>query len=77
MVIHQSSNQGKAIGLTTAAQVTDAEYLMCIDGDSILDVDAIAWMIRHLMENPAVGAVTGNPRIRTRSIETFDDRPVM
>ncbi|CAJ0786153.1 Poly-beta-1,6-N-acetyl-D-glucosamine synthase [Ralstonia condita] len=67
VVIHQSSNQGKAIGLTTAAQVTDAEYLMCIDGDSILDVDAIAWMIRHLMENPAVGAVTGNPRIRTRS----------
>ncbi|SFP13532.1 poly-beta-1,6-N-acetyl-D-glucosamine synthase [Ralstonia sp. NFACC01] len=67
VVIHQSSNQGKAIGLTTAAQVTDAEYLMCIDGDSILDVDAIAWMIRHLMENPTMGAVTGNPRIRTRS----------
>ncbi len=67
LVIHQSSNQGKAIGLTTAAQVTDAEYLMCIDGDSILDVDAIAWMIRHLMENPTIGAVTGNPRIRTRS----------
>ncbi|MBE1226292.1 glycosyltransferase, partial [Salmonella enterica subsp. enterica serovar Enteritidis] len=67
VVIHQSSNQGKAIGLTTAAKVTDAEYLMCIDGDSILDVDAIAWMIRHLMENPTIGAVTGNPRIRTRS----------
>lgn len=67
LVIHQSSNQGKAIGLTTAAQVTDAEYLMCIDGDSILDVDAIAWMIRHLLENPTIGAVTGNPRIRTRS----------
>ncbi|WP_115760299.1 glycosyltransferase, partial [Escherichia coli] len=28
VVIHQSSNQGKAIGLTTAAKVTDAEYLM-------------------------------------------------
>ncbi|MBB6593607.1 poly-beta-1,6 N-acetyl-D-glucosamine synthase [Ralstonia solanacearum] len=67
VVIHQSSNQGKAIGLTTAAQVTDAEYLMCIDGDSILDVDAVAWMIRHLLENPIIGAVTGNPRIRTRS----------
>ncbi|CAJ0809842.1 poly-beta-1,6-N-acetyl-D-glucosamine synthase [Ralstonia flaminis] len=67
LVIHQASNQGKAIGLTTATQVTDAEYLMCIDGDSILDVDAIAWMIRHLLENPTIGAVTGNPRIRTRS----------
>ncbi|MDP1238509.1 glycosyltransferase family 2 protein, partial [Klebsiella pneumoniae] len=25
------------------------------------------WMIRHMLENPTIGAVTGNPRIRTRS----------
>lgn len=42
MVTRQSSNQGKTIDLTTAIKVTDAEYLVCIDGDSVLDVDAIA-----------------------------------
>ncbi len=35
-VIHHSKNEGKAIGLTTAAALTNAPYLMCIDGDSLL-----------------------------------------
>src|SRR5690606_22051085 len=34
LVVHQSRNEGKAIGLSTAAQLTDAEFLLCIDGDS-------------------------------------------
>ncbi|QYD69850.1 poly-beta-1,6 N-acetyl-D-glucosamine synthase [Paraburkholderia edwinii] len=67
VVVHQHQNEGKAIGLTTAAMLSDAEYLMCIDGDSLLDKDAIGWMLRHFLDNASVGAVTGNPRIRTRS----------
>jgi len=66
-VIHQNKNQGKAVGLTTAALMTDAEYLLCIDGDALLDQYAARWMIRHFLESPRVGAVTGNPRLRTRS----------
>jgi biofilm PGA synthesis N-glycosyltransferase PgaC len=65
-VIHQHQNEGKAIGLTTAAQISDSEFLMCIDGDSLLDRHAIKWMLRHFTD-PSVGAVTGNPRIRTRT----------
>ena len=67
VVVHQHQNEGKAIGLTTAAMLSDAEYLMCIDGDSLLDKEAIGWMLRHFLEDASVGAVTGNPRIRTRS----------
>jgi poly-beta-1,6-N-acetyl-D-glucosamine synthase len=67
VVVHQHQNEGKAIGLTTAAMLSDAEYLMCIDGDSLLDEEAIGWMLRHFLDNASVGAVTGNPRIRTRS----------
>jgi biofilm PGA synthesis N-glycosyltransferase PgaC len=67
VVIHQHQNEGKAIGLTTAAMLTDAEFLMCIDGDSLLDAQAIRWMLPHFLADPQVGAVTGNPRIRTRS----------
>jgi biofilm PGA synthesis N-glycosyltransferase PgaC len=66
-VIHQNQNEGKAIGLTTAAMLTDAEFLMCIDGDSLLDPQALGWMLRHFQDDPSVGAVTGNPRIRTRT----------
>ena len=66
-VIHQSKNEGKAVALTTAALLTDAEFLLCIDGDSLLDHNASYWFIRHFIESGRVGAVTGNPRIRTRS----------
>lgn len=66
-VIHQAQNQGKAVGLNTAALMAAGEYLLCIDGDAVLDPDAILWMLRHFESGPRVGAVTGNPRIRTRS----------
>ena len=66
-VVHQQKNQGKAVGLTTAALMTDAEYILGIDGDALLDHNAARWMVRHFMFSPRVGAVTGNPRLRTRS----------
>ena len=40
---------------------------MCIDGDAILDPDSIPWLLKHFETGPRLGAVTGNPRIRTRS----------
>ena len=33
----------------------------------LLDPHAAKWMVRHFLQNPTVAAVTGNPRIRTRS----------
>ena len=65
--IHLSSNQGKASGLRTASILSKNEFLMCIDGDAILDDNCITWMMRHFIEGSRVGAVTGNPRIRNRS----------
>ena len=66
-VIHQAKNQGKAVGLITAAMLAKSEYLVCIDGDALLDHDALPWLLRHFLHNSSVGAVTGNPRIRNRS----------
>jgi biofilm PGA synthesis N-glycosyltransferase PgaC len=66
-LINQESNQGKAMGLTTAALMTDAEFLLCIDGDALLDPNALTYMVRHFINGPRVGAVTGNPRVRTRT----------
>jgi biofilm PGA synthesis N-glycosyltransferase PgaC len=66
-VIHMTKNQGKAMGLRMAALASKAEFLVTIDGDALLDPNATAWMVKHFIDNPRVGAVTGNPRIRNRS----------
>ena len=66
-VVNLASNQGKAVGLRTAALLANSEILIGIDGDALLDPNATAWIVRHFLDNPGVGAVTGNPRIRNRS----------
>lgn len=66
-VIHLASNQGKAMALCTGAMAARSDLLVCIDGDAMLDRDAAAYLVAPLLNNPRVGAVTGNPRIRTRS----------
>lgn len=66
-VVHFAANQGKAMGLRMATLVARGEFLICIDGDALLDHHAARWMVRHFIDGPRVGAVTGNPRIRTRS----------
>ena len=65
-VIHNVRNQGKAVGLNTAALLTHAEILVGIDGDARLDPWCLHWLAGHF-DLQDVGAVTGNPRVRTRS----------
>ena len=65
--IQLSSNQGKAMALTVGTMMSSSEYLVCIDGDAVLDRNCITWMMRHFVSGSRVGAVTGNPRIRNRS----------
>ena len=52
--------------MRVATLASNHEILVCVDGDAILDPHAVAWLVRHF-ESPRVGAVTGNPRVRTRS----------
>jgi len=66
-VIHLATNQGKAMALRMGALAANSEYLVCIDGDAVLDPDAAAFLAAPLIDHPRVAAVTGNPRIRTRS----------
>lgn len=66
-VVHQSANQGKAVGLDTGTLVARGELVLGIDGDAVLDPTALRWLAQHFVNDPTIGAVTGNPRIRTRS----------
>lgn len=55
------------MGLNTACQLARGEYILGIDGDALVDADAIAWMLHPMLGSERIGAVTGNPRIRTRT----------
>lgn len=66
-VIHLDKNQGKATALRIGTLAAKSEYLVCIDGDALLDEYATHWMLSHLVSGPRIGAVTGNPRVRNRS----------
>ncbi|MDZ7668507.1 MAG: poly-beta-1,6-N-acetyl-D-glucosamine synthase [Gammaproteobacteria bacterium] len=65
--IHLASNQGKAAAMRVGTLAARHEILVCIDGDAILDPHAVHWLARHFVHGHRVGAVTGNPRVRTRS----------
>jgi biofilm PGA synthesis N-glycosyltransferase PgaC len=66
-VLRLPVNRGKAEALNAGVRLTSAEYVICIDGDALLDEDALAWMVQALSAADDIGGVTGNPRIRTRS----------
>ncbi len=65
-VVTLSHNYGKAMALKAGAYVSNAEFLMCIDADALLDKNALFWMMQHFITGPRVGAVTGNPRVFNR-----------
>jgi biofilm PGA synthesis N-glycosyltransferase PgaC len=50
-----------------AAMAAGGDFLVCVDGDALLDEYATHWLVSHMIGSPRVGAVTGNPRIRNRS----------
>ena len=66
-VIHLAENQGKAMALRMGTLLARGEYLVCIDGDALLHPNATAYLVRPMVNNSRVGAVTGNPRVRSRS----------
>jgi biofilm PGA synthesis N-glycosyltransferase PgaC len=66
-VVHLARNQGKAMALQAGSLLARHEFLICIDGDALLNRHAAHWMVQHFVERPQVAAVTGNPRIRNRS----------
>lgn len=66
-VINLEQNQGKAVAMRTGCLFSKNEYVICIDADALLAPHAVTWIMMHMLSGPRVAAVTGNPRIRTRS----------
>jgi len=66
-VVHLKRNQGKAKALNVGAMLARGEFLVCIDGDALLDPFALTWFVRRMLSDGRLGGITGNPRIRNRS----------
>jgi biofilm PGA synthesis N-glycosyltransferase PgaC len=66
-VVNLAENQGKALALQAGALLAKNDYLVCIDGDALLDPYCVHWMVKHFIRYPQAAAVTGNPRIRNRT----------
>src|SRR5262249_36652456 len=65
-VVHLAANQGKAIALNTGALLARHEIQVCIDGDALLEPQALYWIARDFRRH-TVGGLAGNPRIRNRT----------
>jgi len=58
-------NGGKAKALNAGIQYSEAQFVLCMDGDSQLTPNSLKMAIRHFID-PAVGAVAGNVKVQNR-----------
>jgi poly-beta-1,6-N-acetyl-D-glucosamine synthase len=58
-------NSGKANSLNAGIQISEAEFILCMDGDSQLSPDSVGMAVRHFT-NPEIGAVAGNVKVQNR-----------
>lgn len=58
-------NGGKAKALNAGIQYSEADFVVCMDGDSVLTPDTLKNAISHFVD-PDVGAVAGNVKIANR-----------
>ena len=65
-VVHLAKNQGKASAMNIGALMARHEIVLCIDGDALLDPQALRWAAHYFLRHD-IGGFTGNPRIRNRT----------
>lgn len=58
-------NGGKAKALNAGIQYSEAQFVLCMDGDSQLSPNTLKMAVRHLID-PAVGAIAGNVKVQNR-----------
>lgn len=58
-------NGGKAKALNAGIQYSEAQFVLCMDGDSQLSPNTLRMAVRHFID-PAVGAVAGNVKVMNR-----------
>jgi biofilm PGA synthesis N-glycosyltransferase PgaC len=65
-VVHLAANQGKATALNVGALLAKHEILVGIDGDALLDPEAL-WWVASSLNRAGIGGLAGHPMIRNRT----------
>lgn len=58
-------NGGKSKALNAGIQYSEAQFVLCMDGDSQLTPNTLKLAMRHF-DDPSVGAVAGNVKVQNR-----------
>ncbi len=58
-------NGGKSKALNAGIQYSDAQFVLCMDGDSQLTTNTLRMAVRHFTD-PYIGAVAGNVKVQNR-----------
>lgn len=58
-------NGGKSSALNLGIKISGAEFILCMDGDSLLTPSSLKMAVRHFV-NPEIGAVAGNVKVLNR-----------
>lgn len=58
-------NGGKSKALNAGIQYSEAQFVLCMDGDSQLTPNTLRMAMRHF-DDPTVGAVAGNVKVQNR-----------
>ena len=58
-------NGGKSKALNAGIQYSDAQFVLCMDGDSQLTPNTLRMAVRHFTD-PYIGAVAGNVKVQNR-----------
>ncbi|TDD38572.1 bifunctional polysaccharide deacetylase/glycosyltransferase family 2 protein [Saccharopolyspora elongata] len=61
----RQENSGKAVALNTGLTAANSELVVMVDGDTVLEPDAVGRMVAHFTD-PAIGAVSGNVKVGNR-----------
>lgn len=63
-VIRKKPNEGKAMALDDALPLVKSELVLILDADGSPAPDVLRLMVPHMLREPNLAAVTGNPRVR-------------
>lgn len=68
-LLRKQKNEGKSMAINDALPACRGELVLLIDADGVPNDDVLELMVPHFIDAPAVGAVTGNPRVlNTRTV---------
>ena len=65
LLLVTTPNRGKASALNTGLSLARYDYVVMVDGDTILEPETV-WLLVQPFSDPSVGAVSGNAKVANR-----------